>query len=111
MAHRPLFITVLLSGLIVLAAGVGIANSGLNRLWSRSTSLPAPQPAAVAEAIVRPAEPLSQGLDPNEREFLWDIEHHGNLLNKFGFKPLSDALARADVQELVECPLRAGVPT
>jgi hypothetical protein len=25
-------------------------------------------------------------LQEQEREYLWDLEHHGNLLNQFGFK-------------------------
>ena len=31
-----------------------------------------------------------------ERSYLWDVEHHGNLLVKYGFGPLAEALKRAD---------------
>jgi hypothetical protein len=36
------------------------------------------------------------GLPQAEREYLWQIEHHGNLLSQHGFKKLADALKRAD---------------
>lgn len=54
----------------------------------------------------RPAEPSAAGetcgpdcdlcMEQGQRESLWDIEHHGNVLVKFGFRSLSDALGRAD---------------
>lgn len=31
-----------------------------------------------------------------ERAYIWDIEHHGNLLNKHGFAALAAALSKAD---------------
>jgi hypothetical protein len=35
-----------------------------------------------------------------EREFLWEVEHHGNVLNAHGFKRLADALRDADAGAL-----------
>jgi hypothetical protein len=35
-------------------------------------------------------------LADEEREYIWDLEHHGNLLVKFGFKPMAEALCKAD---------------
>jgi hypothetical protein len=35
-------------------------------------------------------------LEVSEREFLWDVEHHGNVLNAHGFRRLADALRDAD---------------
>src|SRR5262249_34986383 len=35
-----------------------------------------------------------------ERERLWQIEHHGNLLVKHGFGPFADALKRGDAEAL-----------
>ncbi|HEV3115758.1 MAG TPA: VCBS repeat-containing protein [Gemmataceae bacterium] len=54
----------------------------------------------LADAGVAQQAPL--GLDDTEKAFIWDIEHHGNLLNKFGFKVLADNLARGDAQALAE---------
>jgi hypothetical protein len=39
-------------------------------------------------------------MDEEQRGFLWEIEHHGNLLNKYGFKVLAGALERADEKAL-----------
>ncbi|MCX7700312.1 MAG: FG-GAP-like repeat-containing protein [Gemmataceae bacterium] len=50
-------------------------------------------------------EPLA--LDPNhlelpeaERQYLWEIEHHGNVLVQHGFRPFAEALSRADAAAL-----------
>jgi hypothetical protein len=45
-----------------------------------------------------PSPPLT--LDQSEREFLWQVEHHGNLLSRYGFSALADALRRADADAL-----------
>src|SRR5438105_726157 len=39
-------------------------------------------------------------MDEAQREYIWDIEHHGLTLNQFGFRPLADALSRNDPQAL-----------
>ncbi len=39
-------------------------------------------------------------LPESERKRLWEIEHRGNVLNKYGFEPLAAALARSDATEL-----------
>jgi hypothetical protein len=36
------------------------------------------------------------GLDADERGYLWEIEHRGNLLGQHGFRPLAAALSAAD---------------
>ena len=66
--------------------------------------------AAAEEALVqiegRPVRdderPTTGGpeLPEPERAYLWSVEHHGNLLNKHGFGPLADALARGDAATL-----------
>src|SRR5437660_12839863 len=43
---------------------------------------------------------LLLALPEGEREFLWDLEHHGNLLNRFGFRRLGAALAEQDAAAL-----------
>jgi hypothetical protein len=37
-----------------------------------------------------------QVLDEAEKVYIWDLEHHGNLLVKYGFRPLADALIKSD---------------
>jgi hypothetical protein len=39
-------------------------------------------------------------LPESERTFLWDVEHHGNVLNACGFKRLADALRDGDAGAL-----------
>src|SRR5207248_2074904 len=49
-----------------------------------------------------PAKSESSGLalEEAQREFLWEVEHHGLLLGKHGFQPLAAALRRADAAAL-----------
>lgn len=55
-----------------------------------------------SRAYVNPLPDLSSTsavkplLDERERKMLWEIEHHGNVLGKFGFKPLAAALEQND---------------
>src|SRR6516225_864808 len=46
------------------------------------------------------ANPQTLVLDQEQREFLWQVEHHGLVLNRFGFQALADALSRSDRQGL-----------
>jgi hypothetical protein len=39
-------------------------------------------------------------LDDRQREYLWEIEHHGNLLSKHGFGQIKKALGAGDRQAL-----------
>jgi hypothetical protein len=39
-------------------------------------------------------------LPSEEREYLWQMEHHGNLLSHHGFRALADALRRQDAAAL-----------
>jgi hypothetical protein len=39
-------------------------------------------------------------LDQAQREFLWEVEHHGLALNRLGFQPLAAALKQGDRAEL-----------
>jgi hypothetical protein len=53
-------------------------------------------------------------LDESEREFLWDIEHGGNLLVQHGFKAFAAALGRADAPALLALcadDFRGGAPS
>lgn len=40
-------------------------------------------------------------LSPDETEFLWELEHRGNLLGKFGLKPMGRLLADRDGEALL----------
>src|SRR5688572_5069492 len=43
------------------------------------------------------AEPV---MDEAQRTFLWDVEHHGNVLSEYGFKAWGKFLASSDRQGL-----------
>jgi hypothetical protein len=58
------------------------------RVWEQGSSL---EDREVASGPI---------LESSEREFLWQVEHHGNLLNRYGFSALAEALRRADAAAL-----------
>ncbi|HEY8504475.1 MAG TPA: VCBS repeat-containing protein, partial [Gemmataceae bacterium] len=71
------------------AAVVGGIAFGYSRLADRP---PGPEPEARGND-----NPLSNlSLSPAEREYLWEIEHHGNALSQIGFKALAEALSAND---------------
>src|SRR5436190_16881811 len=78
-----------------LCLGIVVAVRCLDRPSAPAEPDAAPPPA-------RPAEepPPELTLPAAEREFLWQIEHHGNLLNRYGFGALADALRRGDADAL-----------
>jgi hypothetical protein len=79
--------------LVGLVACAGLAIAGfLSFRNAVATSRPPEDGAA--------QEPSDLGLDEEQRQFLWEVEHHGLLLSKHGFQPLADALARADAARL-----------
>jgi len=41
-------------------------------------------------------------LSEQERKYLWDTEHHGTLMRKFGFKPIAEALKARKVSALAD---------
>jgi hypothetical protein len=45
----------------------------------------------------------SLSLAEADRTYLWDLEHHGNLLNAHGFSKLARALREADTRTLTAC--------
>jgi hypothetical protein len=47
-----------------------------------------------------PADDPDYRLGEDERAYLWDIEHHGNVLTKYGFAPLAAALLASDAAAL-----------
>src|SRR5437588_12975017 len=101
MARRHLITPVLLCLLTLIAVCVGIAATAFARRSSTPRSY-SEMPVLIDENPKRNDDALTKGLADSEKGLLWDIEHHGNLLNKFGFKTVSDALSRADEQGVLE---------
>lgn len=84
---------------LLLCAALGVS------LYSSPRPAVPPPPRSQAERGNE--EMVSHGDDksmltlaPSEREFLWEVEHHGNLLSRYGFSALADALRRADAASL-----------
>src|SRR5438552_3748824 len=73
---------------LVCAAGISL---GVGRYFSLLPTAHSPLPTI-------PAVPLDQ----EQREFLWQVEHHGLLLSRTGFRAVADALVRADQVALRE---------
>src|SRR5438874_647378 len=92
---RSLFLIVAVA---ILVFGAFALASLARRL--HPSAAPVPKETTPVDPAVAQQAPL--GLDDTEKAFLWDIEHHGNLLNKFGFKVLADNLARGDAGALAE---------
>jgi hypothetical protein len=81
MSHR----TLVWLGFLVVTAALGLV--GFKSLCPTARS---PDGAAGAEE----EPPLV--LDGEQKEYLWQIEHHGNVLSRHGFKALAAALEKAD---------------
>ena len=50
--------------------------------------------------MVLPETPLP--LDQKQREFLWAVEHHGQVMSKKGFVPLANALSADDRESFIK---------
>src|SRR5262245_48449758 len=84
-------------GICGLAAAAGIGALQIKKLGDRAEAPAPPQPAHSApreEEAPRPTRELL--LAQSERKFIWEVEHHGHLLGKHGFRPLESALSKAD---------------
>src|SRR5262249_49983588 len=73
------------------------APQGENPNKSKPDEKPKPEEKDKDKSVGNPED---RELAASEREYLWQIEHHGNVLTKFGFAPLADALKRADAAAL-----------
>ena len=89
---------------ICLLGGVIVVSALAYAVWRYGESpgnVPPPLPdleiAQEPRTQPRPAEPA---LAEEEREFLWQAEHYGNLLNVHGFKKLADALRDANADAM-----------
>jgi hypothetical protein len=96
MAARPMPWMLCLTGVLVAACAAGGA------VWYARRPIPAPPPVPNLSARTEDDSQTDAGptLPEADREFLWDIEHHGNLLNTYGFSKLADALRDADATAL-----------
>lgn len=47
-----------------------------------------------------PTQSVHLTLDEEQRDYLWQIEHHGNLLSQIGFKAIKNALVAGDAKAL-----------
>jgi hypothetical protein len=90
---RILTIAALLVALLAGAIGLGI-------IYINRAHRPMP------EATDDPKSPTEQyanlSLSQSDRELLWQIEHHGNILSQIGFRALTTALVKADTQALTD---------
>ncbi len=87
--------------LVALAATTLAATAGLlvyAHVASPSIPLMAEGPAPESVPPAETDKPLE--LDDKEKEYIWDIEHHGNLLSRKGFPALAAALQKGDAQAL-----------
>src|SRR5262245_55135097 len=78
-----------------LIACAGVAFVAPTRRAGEATR---PQQEAAAPVPAAPTAECELCMEQGQREYLWDIEHHGNVLVRYGFRPLADALSRADRQ-------------
>jgi hypothetical protein len=53
-----------------------------------------------SEAESESATPRMRVMDEEQRQLLWQIEHHGNVLNRVGFTAMATALKEADQRKL-----------
>ncbi len=86
-------------GLIALVSLLLCAGLGLGVRWYTNSTSQAAGESAPAD-VSPPPEPTTLTLPSAEREYLWDIEHHGNLLSQQGFRAVADALRKEDAAAL-----------
>jgi hypothetical protein len=88
-----------------LAALLVAACAAAGALWYfRGRSDEPPPPPSLANLPLTPAAegPADPGpsLTEAQRAYVWELEHHGNVLNMHGFKRLANALRDADAKAL-----------
>jgi hypothetical protein len=87
-----------LSGLLVAVCAVGAT------VWYGRRPGPVPPPLPELPTVLDNYSQADSGptLPEADRQFLWDVEHHGNLLTAHGFKRLAEALRGADAHALTD---------
>src|SRR5258707_7175048 len=82
--RKRLYCSALWVGCLAIVTCLGLG-------FARLMAPPRPGPPQKADTLP---------LDEAERQFLWDVEHHGQLLSQRGFKAISQALRQADTKAL-----------
>src|SRR5690348_1755470 len=90
--YRWFFVIGLVGVLLFTGLGLGVRWYGKSTNSSSSENSPADDSPAPA--------PKTLTLSTDEREYLWDLEHHGNVLGKHGFRALAEALRKDDAAAL-----------
>src|SRR6266851_1584315 len=99
----------LITALVASAAAVAIVGSaGLGIFFhNRNAENGGDPPAKITESEVAEEsktppsdEPKGLSLQVSEREQLWEIEHHGNVLSRVAFPALTAALVKGDAKAL-----------
>src|SRR6516225_3982018 len=86
---------------LICLAGIGVAACALaGAMWRfgrpTTNNLPPLPDIQVVQDEEKQPPPADPSLPETEREFLWEVEHHGNLLNANGFAKLADGLRDAN---------------
>src|SRR5262249_43786866 len=74
---------------------LGLATASCGKVSTSGTPPPLPQGQS-EEPNGSSADCDNKVIDDLEKDDLWDNEHRGNWLVKYGFKPMAEALGRAD---------------
>src|SRR6266852_5694399 len=100
------FLTAALVAGVAAVAIVGSAGLGIF-FYTRNAENRGDQPAKTTESEVPEENKTPSSDDPkgltlqvSEREQLWEIEHHGNVLGRVAFPALTAALVKDDANEL-----------
>ncbi|TMQ32294.1 MAG: VCBS repeat-containing protein [Planctomycetota bacterium] len=93
-SHRRLSFICLNVVAVLVVAGIGMYLEGQRTNQGTSAALSSPVP----EAVAKPPPTI----DEDHRQYLWQIEHHGNVLSRGddGFRAFGDALSKADRKRL-----------
>jgi hypothetical protein len=94
--NQPKRLWVFQQGLWLLGLLV-VAGVGAGFFWYAHSSS---EPPRTGQADPDPDAPSGPLLGEAERSYLWEIEHHGNLLTRVGFLPLAHALTTANEADL-----------
>jgi hypothetical protein len=76
-----------------LGGAAVVVCAGLGLFWYAGSSW-RPDPESPPPAETSPDSGLV--MDQEQQALLWEVEHHGNVLGKYGFQVLARALERAD---------------
>jgi hypothetical protein len=68
--------------------------------YSYLASEPASVPPAAPSQLASDEDHPKLTLDEDQRQYLWQVEHHGNVLSRHGFQRLAEALRQADERTL-----------